>query len=280
VRKIFFSVLTLMLLITIISTIHAQTPQELLNQYVADLRKNPNDFSLREKIIRHVQTMKPAPAMPGEAERFEGRAEYAIKNANSSADFIEAAKEYEKALLIAPWVSNFYFNQGIALEKAGKHKEAKHSFEFYLLAAPDAQDRREVRKRIAGLEYAIEKTARESSPEAIAEKKQKSYEVWLSGIDGRRYVSSGFRGGLGVIDVRGNVMIVGDIGPRSHGPNRYAEHVRLTIIGREALIRNPNADGTIPFETIFKINEAGDRVTETRRFRDGDVREFIYNWQR
>ena len=156
-RKIFFSVLMLMLLITIISNVHAQTPQETLAQFISTLQKNPNDFTLREKIIKHVQTMSPAPALPLEAEKYEGRAEYAIKNAKSEADFLDAAKEYDKALLLAPWVSSYYFNHGIAYEKAGKPKEAKQSFELYLLAAPNAQDKRDVRKRIAGLEYATEK---------------------------------------------------------------------------------------------------------------------------
>jgi len=150
--------------------VHAQSPQQTLNQYINDLQKNPNDYALREKIIKHVQTMKPKPVMSTEAEKYEGRAEYAIKNAKNEADFLDAAKEYDKALLLAPWVSSYYFNQAIAYEKAGKPKEAKQSFEFYLLAAPDAQDAREVRKRIAGLEYAMEKA---SSPEATAERKKK-----------------------------------------------------------------------------------------------------------
>lgn len=44
----------------------AQSPQQTLNQYVSDLQKNPDDNALREKIIKHVQTMKPAPAIPEE----------------------------------------------------------------------------------------------------------------------------------------------------------------------------------------------------------------------
>jgi hypothetical protein len=192
----------------------AQSPQQTLNQFVADLQKNPSDYALREKIIRHVQAMKPAPAVPFEAEKFEGRAEFAIKNAKTEADFLDAAKEYEKALLVAPWVPAYYFNQGIAFEKAGKLKEAKRSFEFYLLAAPRAQDAREVRKRIAGLEYAMEKAAKESSPRATAEKKQMTDEELIKKINGARYTRS-YRdetygtGGEGTIDVRGNVAIYG-----------------------------------------------------------------------
>ena len=50
---------------------------------------------------------------------------------------------------------------------AGKLKEAKQSFELYLLAAPNAQDARDIRKRIAGLEYATEKAAREKTAAEI-----------------------------------------------------------------------------------------------------------------
>ena len=48
------------------ATAQAQSPQQILNQYVADLQKSPNDYALREKIIRHVQAMKQKPAIPAE----------------------------------------------------------------------------------------------------------------------------------------------------------------------------------------------------------------------
>jgi len=37
-------------------------PQEILTQYMTELRKSPNDNTLRERTIRHVQGMNPAPA--------------------------------------------------------------------------------------------------------------------------------------------------------------------------------------------------------------------------
>jgi tetratricopeptide (TPR) repeat protein len=182
----------------------AASSQEILTQYISDLQKNPSDFALREKIIRYVQTMKPAPAMPLEAEKFEGRAEFAFKNAKSEADFLDAAREYAKALLIAPWAGPYYFNQGLAYEKAGKLAEAKRSFELYLLAVPNAQDARDVRKRIAGLEYATEKAARESSPAAVAAKQQNAEETWLKNLDGARFISPPFPAD----DRRGNQYLV------------------------------------------------------------------------
>ena len=52
----------LMLLITIISNVHAQTPQETLAQYISDLQKNPDDYALREKIIKQCPDDEASPS--------------------------------------------------------------------------------------------------------------------------------------------------------------------------------------------------------------------------
>ncbi len=61
--KIFLFLLAIVFL-PLFSQVQAATPQQTLNQYISDLQKNPDDYALREKIIKHVQTMKPAPAIP------------------------------------------------------------------------------------------------------------------------------------------------------------------------------------------------------------------------
>lgn len=264
--------------------IHAQdNPLGQLNQYISDLQKNPADIALREKIIKHVQTMSPAPAIPLEAERYEGRAEFAIKNAKSEADFLDAAKEYGKALLIAPWAPAYYFNQGIAYEKGGNLKEAKQSFEFYLLAAPNAQDAKEVRKRIAGLEYAMEKAAKESSQAVITEKKQNTFEDLLKKIDGRRYISQG-DSGTGIIDVKGRLLVTGNI---SAHDSRYRQGESYEIRGYETRysvpyekMRGIYGSGDKPVEYIYKISEDGNYIILSIRWRDGDLSDTIYRWQR
>ena len=86
------------------------TPQQTLQQYVADLQSNPNDAALRGKIIALAQTMRTPPAVPADTYELVGRAAYAIKNANSDADFLAAADAYGKALQLAPWVADYYFN--------------------------------------------------------------------------------------------------------------------------------------------------------------------------
>ena len=140
------------------ATAQAQSAQQTLNQYVSDLQKNPNDYALREKIIRHVQTMRPMPKIPDKVIEYEGAAEYAFKNAKKESDYLDAAKEYEKVLLIAPWRAEAYYNCGVAYEKAGKFENAIASYKLYLVALPDAKDRDAVQKRIGGLKYAQAKS--------------------------------------------------------------------------------------------------------------------------
>ena len=57
-------------------------------------------------------TITPKPSVPPEAIESEGAAEFAFKNAKSSADYAASARHYEKALLTAPWVAADYFNNG------------------------------------------------------------------------------------------------------------------------------------------------------------------------
>jgi tetratricopeptide (TPR) repeat protein len=268
------ALLAFMLLFVLVSAANAQTPQQTLNQHLSDLQKNPNDYALREKIIRHVQTMKQKPAIPSEVIKHEGAAEYAFKNAKNESDYLDSAKEYEKALLIAPWLAIDYFNCGVAYEKAGQFKKAIAQFNLYLIAAPDAQDANAVLKRIGGLEYAAGKAGREP---AAAPKKQNEYEDWLKKIDGRRYRDT--RGGVpAVLEVRGNTLLT--IGPGSDG--------RMTVLagpweikGRIASTpRVMQKEPFLPVQTTFIISENGDRIIEHRDFSDGDTREYVWVWQR
>jgi len=166
---------------------HAQSPsqQQTLQQYVADLQSNPGDNALRQKIIALAQSMNPPPAVPSDAYELVGRAAYAIKNASTDADFLAAADAYGKALQLAPWVADYYFNQGVAYEKAKHLDEAIAAFNWYLMAAPNAKDANEVRERIGGLKYAKEQYARdqqqqrEQEERARAEQEQRAAPVKL-----------------------------------------------------------------------------------------------------
>ena len=140
--------------------------REALTHYVAALQPvsegSADGQRLRETIIKLVQRLTPPPAVPEEARRFSVRGQVAIKEAKSPSDFDEAAKEFGRALRVAPWWADGYINQGVALEKAGKFTEAARALKFYLLAAPNAPDAQNVRDQIYALEYRQEKAQKET----------------------------------------------------------------------------------------------------------------------
>ena len=287
VSKILSAIFLLLLCISV-SIGHAQTPQQILTQYVSDLQKNPNDYALREKIIRHVQGMRQKPAIPEEAERYMARGAAAVKGAKTEKDFQDAAAEFEKAALAAPWLPAVYYNLGITQDKAGKYKEAIQSLKLYLLAAPDASDAKAVKNLTYEIEYRQEKAAKDASLQAAPAPKQNTFDDLLRKIDGRRYSYPGNPGYTAVIDVRGKVLVQGLIGaPGTMSGQGYHESGgptgRIEIRGRETTVPiNEHA----PFQTVwavastFTISEYGDRITVRTRFSDGDVREHIFLWQK
>ncbi len=169
--------------------------REALTHYVAALQSvsegSADDQRLRETIIKLVQKLSPPPAVPEEARRFSVRGQIAIKDAKTAADFDEAAKEFGKAVRVAPWWADGYINQGVALEKAGKFNEAARALKFYLLAAPNAPDAQNVRDQIYALEYRQEKAQKEATGQREAEELQRhaqeAYQRNLGFLAGRWY---------------------------------------------------------------------------------------------
>lgn len=142
---------------------NAESPREQLKQMVEQLQQTPNDNTLREKIIKLAPTLKPSPALPDAAITFEGRAQFAFRSAKTEDDYLAAAQEYEKAVAAAPWVLGYYTDLCTIYEKAGKFEDAKRHCGFYLIGLTDAAQITDVKRRIGGLEFGIEKA---NSPEA------------------------------------------------------------------------------------------------------------------
>lgn len=145
--------------------------RETFNRVIASYKGRTMSDDIRLPFIMLAAKLKPAPAVPEEAIKYEGRAQFAFKNAESPADVLSAAKEYEKAVAAAPWVPGYYSDLCTIYEKAKKYAEAKKNCEFFLASSPSAQEASDTNKRIAGLEFAIEKT---NSPEAQAARQAES----------------------------------------------------------------------------------------------------------
>jgi len=130
--------------------------QETLQQNIEDLKKNPADIALREKIIKLVLSMKSAPVVPENAERNMARGTAFAQKATDNIGYKKAIAEFEAAANSAPWLALAYYNLGVVQEKAGLYSEAIQNLKFYLLAAPDAKNARDVRNKIYALEVDIE----------------------------------------------------------------------------------------------------------------------------
>lgn len=138
---------------------YAQSPREQLQQMVQQLQKTPTDNALREKIIKLGAEIKPAPTIPDEAIKHEGRAQATFANARSKAGFASAVKEYEQAVATAPWVVGYYYDLCTIYEKAGVFLEAQRNCQRALVGEQGTSERVALMRRIAGLDLLAEKTS-------------------------------------------------------------------------------------------------------------------------
>jgi tetratricopeptide (TPR) repeat protein len=181
-----------------------KSPQDTLKQYISDLQKNPNDDALREKIIKHVQTMKSKPSIPEEARRHFVKGMTFQKEAKSASDYELAIKAYEEALLSAPWWPEAYNNLALSQEAAGRFDDGIRSLMLYLMTKP--KDAEKVRNRM----YAME---------AKEEKAAKNQEEFIHGLAGAWYA-------IGRTDYRG------DLAERERIFGR--DYYQMSITGRNA----------------------------------------------
>jgi len=253
---------------------HAQpaNPQQTLTQYIADIQKNPNDYALREKIIRHVQTMEPKPIVSEEARKYFDRGMAAAEDAKNDKDYKDAADEFQKAVNIAPWLGAGYRGLAVTQDKCGQYSAALQNLKFFLLTNPSAEDAEKAKTLRNKIEYRMEKAAKESSPAAIAGKKQQTYEEWLGSLNGARFF--GKSNHLNDIHWDNEFIINGNILSWRQRVTYYGPGVvrevpigqwydmaqyggRMQIVGREAKRMGPFGS---PID-IFTISEDGKTIT-------------------
>jgi|APSaa5957512622_1039677.scaffolds.fasta_scaffold38662_4 tetratricopeptide (TPR) repeat protein len=96
-----------------------------------------------------------------EAMRHFDRGQAAVEIAESTTDYEDAIKEFEKAAKLAPEWPDVYYNLGLIQEKVGKDDDAIRNLTKYLELSPNASDSREVKKFVAKIEYKLEKAKAE-----------------------------------------------------------------------------------------------------------------------
>lgn len=150
-----FLVINVFVVILITTPTFSATSTEFQKE-LSELKKSPDDSSLREKIIKHYLQLTPKPQMPKEAQKYMIRGATAIEMAKNTNDFKKAADEFRKASNEAPWVSDIYYNLGVTFQKSEIYDEAVKNFKLYLLSAPKASDAKDVQNLIYKLEYLSE----------------------------------------------------------------------------------------------------------------------------
>lgn len=143
---------------------------EMLKFYIKELKKYPDDKNLRESIIKMAQDVNPKPRVPDEAERALARGNVYLKRLTHAADeqgSLEALAEFKTVVELAPWLADGYLGMSMAQEKAGLYTEAIQSLKFYQLAAPQAKNLREIKRRLYELEVQAEE-ARKAKKQAKA----------------------------------------------------------------------------------------------------------------
>jgi hypothetical protein len=191
---------------------YAQSPREQLQQMVEQLQKTPNDNALRERIIKLAMTVKPSPALSDEAIRYTGRAMFVFKTAKSEADYLDAAREYERAVASAPWVASYYADLCTIYEKASKYTEAKRACDFALVGTTDSSQAVELKQRIAGLEIGIERNSAGAQAKAEMASRQATATAQQAAAESqaRRFEGNWYRivmGGSGDTPIRQSFTI-------------------------------------------------------------------------
>jgi tetratricopeptide (TPR) repeat protein len=252
-------------------------PQSTLKQDVTALQKSPADTVLREKIIKLALTLDPKPAIPEEARRHYVKACTLFEDAKQPSDSADAAEEFRQALLVAPWWGDAYMKMGLALETAQRYDEAIAALKLFMATKPQDEVLRKTQDEIYKIEAKRDKAAKEaaakakeSSPAAVAAKKQNTFDDLLKKIDGRRYLAISDR--TGAIDIMNKVFVF-----RNLGNSAYT--MRVDIQGRETIKHFSASEPVFPVKETYIISEVGDRITVHRQCGNGEVADLIYLWQ-
>ncbi len=160
-------------------------PGQLLNrslQEIASVKKGSADEKrLRERCIRLALRISPPPEVPESAQRQLSRGQAALKMAQAPEDFADASREFNEALVSAPWWGEAYLNLGDSYQKAGNYRQAIAAYNWYLMAVPTAVDAREIRNAIYEMEYAYEREKKQVLQRALEDRERSARVRSLNG---------------------------------------------------------------------------------------------------
>ncbi len=161
-------------------------PADVLRQCIGALattqQGSPEEQQLLKQAIQAASKMTSAPTVPDTAQRYLARGQAALEMAQSPSDYADAVTEFENAVRTAPWWADAYRGMGLAQEKATNYKDSIAAYHLYLAAAPGAADAKDVQNKIYKLEYALDRSQKQSVEKALAEKELAARIQGLEGL--------------------------------------------------------------------------------------------------
>ena len=127
----------------------AQNPSTMLAEYVNQFQWNPYNDAARERVIQLAAGLSELPAIPDEAKQLFLQASALMKQTTTPEEMQKPIKLLQKALEIAPWWGNAYYNLSRAWELDGQYDEAVRQLNHYLELKPSEADAAEARAHIA-----------------------------------------------------------------------------------------------------------------------------------
>jgi len=132
----------------ILTEAETKEPKERLAFYSNAYRKDPQNVALRKRIFILAAGLTEPPTIPEEARQLFVLATDQIKHAATPAALDQPIALLHKALEIAPWWGNAYFNLSRALEMAGQYDDAAKQLNYYLELKPSETDARDARAHL------------------------------------------------------------------------------------------------------------------------------------
>lgn len=126
----------------------AATTRREFDRAVAAVQASPRNAVLRERVIELAKELRPAPALPAEAERQLALGLAALADASTADDYLAAAARLEAASAAAPWWGDPYHHLGAAYEKAGRPAQALAALRLALEVDPQDKDVRSLLSRV------------------------------------------------------------------------------------------------------------------------------------
>jgi tetratricopeptide (TPR) repeat protein len=107
---------------------------------LTEFQGNPEDATLRGKIVQLAKSLTPPPEVSQLAQDDFAKAASHMATASSPDDFETVAQLFEQVAVQTPWYAEAYFNAASAYAKANKFDGARRNLALYLAAARPGTD--------------------------------------------------------------------------------------------------------------------------------------------